>query len=92
VLLVGDAAGYVDPLTGEGIAVSLAAARELVGCLVRDRPQDYERAWQRATWRSRFITAGLLWARRRPGIGRAVVPVAARLPKVFAAAVNQLAD
>ncbi len=92
VLLVGDAAGYVDPLTGEGIAVSLAAARELVGCLVADRPQDYERAWQRVTWRSRFITAGLLWARRRPGIGRAVVPVAARLPRVFAAAVNQLAD
>jgi flavin-dependent dehydrogenase len=91
VLLVGDAAGYVDPLTGEGIAVSLAAARELVGCLVRDRPQDYERAWQRVTWRSRLITSGLLWARHRPGIGRAVVPLAARLPTVFAAAVNQLA-
>jgi flavin-dependent dehydrogenase len=91
VLLVGDAAGYVDPLTGEGIAVSLAAAQELVGCLIRNRPQDYERAWQRVTWRSRLITSGLLWARRRPGIGRAVVPVAARLPKVFAAAVNQLA-
>lgn len=92
VLLVGDAAGYIDPLTGEGIAVSLVSARELVGCLARDRPQDYERAWQRATWRSRYITAALLWARRRPGIGRAVVPVAARLPNVFAAAVNQLAD
>jgi hypothetical protein len=38
-----------------------------------------------------MITSGLLWARRRPGIGRTVVPVAARLPKVFAAAVNQLA-
>ncbi|HEY4019834.1 MAG TPA: NAD(P)/FAD-dependent oxidoreductase [Pseudonocardiaceae bacterium] len=91
VLLVGDAAGYVDPLTGEGIAVSLAAARELLDCLVRDRPQDYERAWQRVTWRSRLITSGLLWARRRPGIGRAVVPIAARLPNVFGAAVNQLA-
>lgn len=91
VLLVGDAAGYVDPLTGEGIAVSLAAARELIGCLVRDRPHEYERAWQRVTWRSRLITSGLLWARRRPGIGRAVVPVAARLPTVFSAAVNQLA-
>ena len=33
VLLVGDAAGYVDALTGEGIAVSLACARALVDCV-----------------------------------------------------------
>jgi flavin-dependent dehydrogenase len=91
VLLVGDAAGYIDPLTGEGIAISLAAATELVGCLARDRPQDYERAWQRVTRRSRWITSGLLWARQQPGVGQAVVPLAARLPTVFAAAVNELA-
>jgi flavin-dependent dehydrogenase len=91
VLLVGDAAGYIDPLTGEGIAISLAAARELVACLIRDEPLGYERAWQRVTWRSRLITSGLLWARRRPGVGRAVVPLAAALPGVFTAVVRQLA-
>jgi flavin-dependent dehydrogenase len=91
VLLVGDAAGYVDALTGEGIAVSLAAATELVACLVAGRPQDYERAWQRVSLRSRLITSGLLWARRVPGVAGAVVPVARRLPGVFRAAVDQLA-
>ncbi len=91
VLLVGDAAGYIDPLTGEGIAMSLAGARELVDCVVRDRPQDYERAWQRVSRPSRLITSGLLWARRQPGVGQAVVPLAARLPRVFTAAVNTLA-
>lgn len=91
ILLVGDAAGYVDALTGEGIAVSLAAAAELVACLVADRPADYDDAWRRVSRRSRWITSGLLWARGRPALAGSVVPVAARLPRVFAAAVNQLA-
>ena len=38
VLLVGDAAGYVDALTGEGIAVSLACARALADCVGADDP------------------------------------------------------
>jgi flavin-dependent dehydrogenase len=91
VLLVGDAAGYVDALTGEGIAVSLAAARELVTCVLVNRPDRYDEAWRRVSRRSRLITSGLLWARRRPGVARSIVPVAQRLPGVFQAAVDQLA-
>ncbi len=91
VLLVGDAAGYVDALTGEGIAVGLASARAAVECVLAGRPQDYERAWHRATRRYRWITASLLWAAERPAARRAVVPAAVRLPRVFAAAVDQLA-
>jgi flavin-dependent dehydrogenase len=91
VLLVGDAAGYVDALTGEGIAVAVAGARALVDCLARDRPQDYERAWRRASRSYRVLTGSLLWARRQPLLGPAVVPAAARLPWVFGRAVDQLA-
>jgi flavin-dependent dehydrogenase len=91
VLLVGDAAGYVDALTGEGLAVSFAAAAALVNCVVHDRPQDYDRAWTRLSRRSRWLTSGLLWARQRPALAGRIVPTAARLPRVFAAAVDQLA-
>ena len=57
VLLVGDAAGYVDALTGEGIAISLAAADESwPTALVADRPLDYEAAWRRASRRYRLLT------------------------------------
>jgi flavin-dependent dehydrogenase len=91
VLLVGDAAGYIDALTGEGLAVSLAAAAQLVECLRRDRPQDYEAAWRRVSRRSRWITASLLAARRRPALAPRIVPLAAHAPKVFTLAVNQLA-
>jgi flavin-dependent dehydrogenase len=91
VLLVGDAAGYVDALTGEGVSVSLASARALAGCLAAGRPADYERQWRQASRRYRVLTETLLAAGRRPGVRRALVPAAARLPRVFGAAVDQLA-
>ena len=88
--LVGDAAGYVDALTGEGISVGLACARELVRCLAADRPQDYERAWRRATRRYRVLTGGLLAAAQRPALRRTIVPAAAALPGVFRGIVDRL--
>lgn len=91
VLLVGDAAGYIDALTGEGLALSLTAAAELVRCLREDRPGDYDRAWSRTSRRSRWLTSGLLWSRGHPALARRVVPMAARAPWLFALAVDQLA-
>jgi flavin-dependent dehydrogenase len=91
VLLVGDAAGYVDALTGEGIAVSLAAADELANCLVADRPGDYDAAWRRASRRYRLLTHTLLQVRRVPVVPRTITPLAGRVPWLFAAAVDQLA-
>lgn len=90
-LLVGDAAGYVDALTGEGIAVSLACARALVDAVVADDPGSYERRWLRASRRYRLLTSALLWARYRPLLGRSIVPLAAAAPTVFSAGVRQLA-
>jgi flavin-dependent dehydrogenase len=91
VLLVGDAAGYVDALTGEGLALSLTTAAELVRCLRAGRPADYDRAWARTSRRSRLLTEALLWARGQPLLARRIVPAAVRAPRLFAAAVDQLA-
>jgi flavin-dependent dehydrogenase len=91
VLLVGDAAGYVDALTGEGLAVAWAGAAELVRCVVADKPGEYERRWRQASRRYRTLTGALLWARNQPALGRTIVPAAARLPRVFGSMVNQLA-
>ncbi|MCW2526583.1 MAG: monooxygenase [Pseudonocardiales bacterium] len=91
VLLVGDAAGYVDALTGEGIAVSLACASALVESIIADDPRAYEKRWLRESRRYRSITSSLLWARRQRLLAPRIVPLAARLPRVFGAAVQQLA-
>ena len=89
-LLVGDAAGYVDALTGEGLSVGLACAQELVRCVAAEEPQAYERAWLRATRRYRVLTGGLLRAAQNPLTRRAVVPAAERSPRIFTAIVRQL--
>ncbi|MFD8479912.1 NAD(P)/FAD-dependent oxidoreductase [Kitasatospora sp. NPDC059673] len=91
VLLVGDAAGYLDALTGEGIAIALASAEAAVHCLTAGRPAAYERAWRRATRPYRLLTSTLLAARHHPLIGPRIVPLAAATPPLFRAAVNLLA-
>jgi flavin-dependent dehydrogenase len=90
-LLVGDAAGYVDALTGEGIAVGLAQARAAVDAVLADDPGRYEREWRRVTRRHDLLTHGLLTATRHQALRTRIVPAAAALPRVFQAAVNQLA-
>jgi flavin-dependent dehydrogenase len=91
VLLVGDAAGYVDAITGEGIALALAQGKALVRSVIDDRPMAYERAWHDITRSYRMITESLLLARGPAHLGGMIVPVAMRLPAAFGAAVNLLA-
>ena len=91
VLLVGDASGYVDALTGEGIALGLAQARAAVQAVGAGRPEDYESSWRQVSRRYQLLTHALLGATRVPSARRALVPVAATVPAAFAAVVNQLA-
>jgi len=90
VALVGDASGYVDALTGEGLRVGLAQARVLVQSLASGDLRGYERAWRRSTRDFRVLTAGLLAAATSPARGL-IVPAAAALPRVFGAVVERLA-
>jgi flavin-dependent dehydrogenase len=91
VLLVGDAAGYVDALTGEGIALGLAQSRAAVDAIVSGRSRDYEAAYRKLGRRHELLTKALLASSRRPAVRSQLVPLASRLPWVFGAAVNQLA-
>lgn len=92
VLLVGDAAGYVDALTGEGMGLAFGAAELLVDCLVAHRIEDYDRRWRQLTWRYRLLTAALVQAGGFAPVRSRIVPCASALPRVFSAAVNQLAS
>jgi flavin-dependent dehydrogenase len=84
VALVGDAAGFLDPLTGEGVGLGIAAGQVLVRCLVgAEGIEAYERQWQGLTRRYRFITAALLRLRRAPALRRRLVPVLQRCPSLF---------
>jgi flavin-dependent dehydrogenase len=91
VLLAGDAGGYVDALTGEGIALGLAQARAAAACIAAGRHEDYDRTARRLAFRHELLTRVLLSTTAHAPVRRLVVPAAQRAPWVFSAAVNQLA-
>jgi len=89
--LVGDAAGYVDALTGEGLSLAFACAESL-GTLLPDalargagvealRP--YERAFQRVFRKYSWTTRALLTLARRPRLRRPVVKALEKSPWLF---------
>ncbi|MBD7980091.1 FAD-dependent monooxygenase [Oerskovia merdavium] len=88
VRLVGDASGYVDALTGEGLRVGLAQASAAVGHL--DDPDAYERDWTRVTRDYRVLTSGLVAWATSPA-RRAIVPLAAHAPWLYGRVVERLA-
>jgi len=90
VLLVGDAAGYVDAITGEGIRLGLAEARAAVECIVAGRPDRYEHEWREITRDFRMLTSGLIAAASSP-LRPAIVPLAVRLPGLYGRVVESLA-
>lgn len=83
VLLVGDAAGYVDALTGEGVGLALAQAQAAVGAILEDDPDAYERRWRDITRTHRRVTGALVAAAAAPGLRPLIVPAAAALPGAF---------
>jgi len=64
VFLAGDAAGFLDPLTGEAMAAGLAQARALAGFLADDvdTAAARYRRWHRTQWRRRRVVSRLALA------------------------------
>jgi flavin-dependent dehydrogenase len=84
VALVGDAAGCLDPLTGEGITVGLLSARSLVETIARGGSlRAYARQRRRLMLVPRTLTQLLLVAAHRPRVRHGFARVVARHPALF---------
>lgn len=90
VLLAGDAAGYVDPLTGEGVALGMATGALAATCAARGVPEQYERGWSSLTRGYRVLTSALLAVARRPYLHRGLVTAARMMPFAFDGALAML--
>lgn len=95
-VLVGDAAGYLDAITGEGVSLALASAlalgRVLPEALAARATRQAFAAWERGEAR-RFAAYAIavravLGLARRPGARRATLAFLARHPRAFARAVG----
>lgn len=92
ILLVGDSAGYLDPLTGEGIRMGLDSAQAAIRCITHDQPERYHKEWKKVTRRYWWMTGGLLSVREVPILRKLMVPTLKRSPWLFGHIVSALAE
>jgi flavin-dependent dehydrogenase len=80
---VGDAAGYLDPLTGEGLRLGFASAKAAVKAITDGKHEQYDQQWVKLTRRYWFSTSMILAVRKNRLFSKLVVPVLSRFPKLF---------
>lgn len=84
VALIGDAAGYLDALTGEGLSLAFRSAKALVEVLAANkRLEVYEREYRRLSRPYYWSTEILLRVTERPWLRRRMVSALGRSPVVF---------
>jgi flavin-dependent dehydrogenase len=86
VLLVGDAAGYLDAITGEGLAVALHQSAALVEALSArgaGEPDRYAAACRRIHRLPNFMTSLVLALERRPRLRARAIRALAAEPALF---------
>lgn len=92
-VLLGDAGGYVDAITGEGLSLGFHCAEALAALLpealaagaTRDSLRLYEREFARSYRRYALLTQGLLALSRRPWLRKRVVRLLGWSPRLFTA-------
>lgn len=90
ILLVGDASGYVDAITGEGLRLGFAQANLAINLISQNQTQRYERGWKQVSRNFRILTRGLV-AVANSRLRFAIVPLSARFPALFGFVVERLA-
>ena len=92
VFLVGDASGFVDPLTGEGITLGLGCAEAAVNAMITNQPAAYEAQWWKLTRNYRWLTTGLLTLAQTSWTRSLIVAGAQRIPGAMGFAVRRIGD
>jgi flavin-dependent dehydrogenase len=82
-VLVGDAAGYLDAITGEGLALAFHQAEAVVQAMVDGCLADYESAHRRIVRYPMAVTRLLLSVERRPRLRRRVMASLAGDPSLM---------
>lgn len=90
VLLVGDASGYVDAITGEGLRLGFAQANLAISLIAAGQTELYEQGWRRVSRNFRILTRGLV-VMANSRLRFAIVPLSSRFPALFGFVVERLA-
>jgi flavin-dependent dehydrogenase len=90
VVLVGDASGYLDPVTGEGLGIAFRQAIALGEALQAGNLRSYATAHRRLVRGPARLTALLLQVERRPWLRRRVIRALADDPDLFSRLLGDL--
>lgn len=83
VVLVGDASGYLDPITGEGLALGFQQAEALADAIAAEEIARYVRVHRRLAREPYRMIHLLLLLERHPALRRRAMAALAREPSVF---------
>jgi flavin-dependent dehydrogenase len=83
VALVGDAAGYLDAITGEGLSLGLQQTRAVVRSIAAGRLDTYEREARRLARLPFALIRALLFIERRPDLRRRFIRMLSEDPELF---------
>jgi flavin-dependent dehydrogenase len=82
-VLIGDAAGSADAISGEGLSLAFELARYFGDAVETGDPAHYESAYHRLLRRPRFMANLMLTMDGRPWLQRRAIPALAARPEVF---------
>lgn len=83
IALVGDASGYLDAITGEGLALAFHQARALIEAILRNDLAEYQQAHRRIGRLPNGMTALVLALERHPELRRRAIRALAAEPALF---------
>jgi len=84
IALVGDASGYRDAITGEGMSLAFHQARALAAAIAVGNLREYERGHRRLAALPFALIRLLMEAERRPWLRRRLIGTLAAEPDLFA--------
>lgn len=97
VLAIGDAAGYVEPFTGEGMGWALASgaavvplATDAVHAWCAARADEWSAVHRRSAARRERLCRAMTWVSRHPSVARALVGIVSYLPWLAAPLVRRV--
>ena len=90
IMLIGDAAGYLDPITGEGIRLGLGAAEKALELIQSGKWDQYHKEHWKLLRKYWILTDGLLRLRQVFFLRKLMVPFLRFFPGLFSRIVSNL--
>jgi flavin-dependent dehydrogenase len=89
-LILGDAASYVEPFTGEGMAWAMAGGLAAAELIAEGRPDAWPAHYDRLIARRQRLCRAIAWTLRRPRLARAAIRLISLVPSAATPAVDRL--